>query len=60
MTADPYRNAGLTVNNNITTTQVDPYDVHLATLSAIKYGNAVTVAPSRGANPLMKTGVYSE
>ena len=60
MTADPYRNAGLTVNNNITTTQVDAYDVHLATLSAIKYGNAITVAPSKGGNPLMKTGVYTE
>ena len=60
MTSDPYRNSGLTVNNNITTTQVDPYDVHLATLSAIKYGNAITVAPSKGGNPLMKTGVYTE
>lgn len=42
MTANPYANAGLTVNNNITATSVNPNDVHLATLSAIKYGAAVT------------------
>jgi hypothetical protein len=34
----------LTVNNNITATKVDPNDVHLMTLSAIKYGAALTVA----------------
>jgi hypothetical protein len=32
----------LTVNNNIVATKVDPYDVHMQTLSAIKYGAAVT------------------
>jgi hypothetical protein len=32
----------LTVNNNIVATKVDPYDVHLAVLSAAKYGAAVT------------------
>jgi len=42
MTANPYANgSSLTVNNNITTTKADPYDLNLATLSAIKYGNAV-------------------
>jgi phage-related protein len=34
--------SAVTVNNNIVATNVDPYDVHLATLSAIKYGAAVT------------------
>lgn len=43
--------SNLTVNNNITATKVDPYDVHLATLSSIKYGNAVTVStPMRTAS----------
>jgi hypothetical protein len=39
----------LTVNNNITATKVDPYDVHLMTLSAIKYGAAVTAPQSASA-----------
>jgi hypothetical protein len=43
----------LTVNNNITATQVDPYDVHLMTLSAIKYGAAVTA-------PTVPTTGYKE
>jgi hypothetical protein len=43
----------LTVNNNITATQVDPYDVHLMTLSAIKYGAAVTA-------PTVATTGYKE
>lgn len=36
----------LTVNNNITAAKVDPYDVHIMTLSAIKYGAAVTAPQS--------------
>jgi hypothetical protein len=31
------------ITQNFTTTKVDPSDVHLATVSAIKYGEAVTV-----------------
>jgi hypothetical protein len=34
--------SSLTVNNNIVATKVDPYDVHLAVISAAKYGAAVT------------------
>jgi hypothetical protein len=41
--------SNLTVNNNITATKVDPYDVHLMTLSAIKYGAAVTAPQSASA-----------
>jgi len=48
MTANPYANSNLTVNNNITATKVDPYDVHLAVISAVKYGNAVTAGGGKG------------
>lgn len=41
--------SNLTVNNNITATKVDPSDVHLMTLSAIKYGAAVTAPQSASA-----------
>jgi len=35
--------AVMNITQKFTTTRVDPEDVHLATLSAIKYGNAVTL-----------------
>jgi hypothetical protein len=41
----PYTTGGTntTITQNFTATKVDPSDVHLATISAVKYGNAVTV-----------------
>lgn len=46
---------GLTTNTNITqnftTTKVDPADVHLATVSAVKYGAAVTVSTTATSVP---------
>ena len=54
--------ASLTINNNITATQVDPNDVHLMTLSAIKYGAAVTVPTYTTKDykdeAIMKIGAY--
>jgi hypothetical protein len=32
------------INSTFVTTQVDPADVHLAVISGVKYGNAITVA----------------
>ena len=44
MTANPYANgSSLTVNNNITTTTVDPTVLSTAVVSAVKYGNAVMI-----------------
>jgi cell envelope opacity-associated protein A len=52
----PLANQGMTINQNFTATKVDPADVHLATVSAVKYGAAVTVNTTTLAGILKASG----
>ena len=48
MTSSPYAQGNTTnIVQNFTTTKVDAEDVHLAVISATKYGNAITLGTSR-------------
>jgi hypothetical protein len=53
-------NSGTTNNFNTTfvATKVDPADVHLAMVSGVKYGQAVTIASP--AKPITKVGAYDK
>lgn len=42
------------IDQTFITTKVDPYDVHLAVISGVKYGNAVTVGSNTGVSNKIK------
>lgn len=51
------------INNTFIAQKVDPADVHLAVISGVKYGNAVTVAQQSAAakaTAIMKIGAYDK
>ena len=50
----------ITINQNINTTKVDPYDVSMMTINAIKYGNAITTGPSAASIIAARKKQYGE
>ena len=49
-----------TITQNFTTTAIDPSDVYMYTLSAIKYGAAITVQSTGIAKPITTVGAYDK